>query len=101
MGRKVLVSCHLDFMATGRFGRSCLPELKSIPPMFHCPSLSLKKGIERFPYDLEMKTREQNKKNKRDLNERERFDWFIEQIQTRVAFVKRTSGEKTLCPRTF
>ena len=92
MGRKVLVSSHLDFMATGRFARSCLHELKSIPPMFHCPFLSLKKGTERFPYDLEMKTREQNKNNKRDLNERERFDWFIEQIQTRVAFVKRMLG---------
>ena len=34
--------------------------------------------------NLEMKTREQNKNNKR--MEIERFDWFIEQIQTRVAF---------------
>ena len=34
------------------------------------------KGLERFSYDLEMKTREQNRKNKR--TEIERFDWFIE-----------------------
>ena len=38
----------------------------------------------RFSYDLEMKTSEQNRNNKR--TEIERFDWFIERIQTRVAF---------------
>ena len=52
--------------------------------------------LERFSYDLEMKTREQNRNNKR--TEIERFDWFIERIQTRVAF---GSGENTSCPRTF
>ena len=33
----------------------------------------------------------------------ERFDWFIERIQTRVAFgwLSERSGEKTSCPRTF
>ena len=57
--------------------------------------------IERFSYDLEMKTREQNRNNKR--TEIERFDWFIERIQTRVAFgwLSERSGEKTSCPRTF
>ena len=40
--------------------------------------------IERISYDLEMKTREQNRKNKR--TEIERFDWFIERIQTHLAF---------------
>ena len=40
--------------------------------------------LERFSYDLEIKTREQNRHNKR--TDRERFDWFIERIQTRVAF---------------
>ena len=42
--------------------------------------------LERFSYDLEMilKTREQNRKNKR--TEIQRFDWFIERIQTRVGF---------------
>ena len=44
--------------------------------------------VERFSYDLETKTREQNRNNKR--TEIERFDWFIER-----------SGEKTSCPRTF
>ena len=54
-----------------------------------------------FQYDLEMKTREQNRNNKR--TEIERFDWFIERIQTRVAFgwLSERSGEKTSCPRTF
>ena len=40
--------------------------------------------LKQFSYDLEMKTREQNRNNKR--TEIERFDWFIERIQTRVAF---------------
>ena len=40
--------------------------------------------VERFSYDLEMKTREQNRNNKR--TEIERFDWFIERIQTQLAF---------------
>ena len=57
--------------------------------------------IERFSYDLEMKTREQNRNNKR--TEIERFDWFIERIQTRVAFgwLSERSGEKTSCPKNF
>ena len=38
---------------------------------FNCSLLE-----ERFSYDLEMKTREQNRNNKR--TEIERFDWFIE-----------------------
>ena len=58
-------------------------------------------NIERFSYDLKMKTRKQNRNNKQ--TERERFDWFIERIQTRVAFdwLSERSGEKTSCPRTF
>ena len=57
--------------------------------------------IERFSYDLEMKTRKQNRNNKR--TEIERFDWFIERIQTRVAFgwLSERSGEKSSSPRTF
>ena len=57
--------------------------------------------IERFSYVLEVKTREQNKHNKR--REIGRFDWFIEQIQTRVAFgwLSERAHEKTSCSRTF
>ena len=44
---------------------------------------STKRMIERFSYDLEMKTREQNRDNRR--TKIERFDWFIERIQTHVA----------------
>ena len=57
--------------------------------------------IERFWYDLEIKTREQYRNNKQ--TEIERFDWFIEHIQTRVAFgwLSEHSGEKTSCLRTF
>ena len=48
-----------------------------------------------------MKTREQNRNNKRTGIER--IDWFVERIQTRVAFdwLSERSGEKTSRPRTF
>ena len=49
-----------------------------------------------------MKKREQNRDNLR--KEIERFDWFIELIQTQVAFgwLSKHSGEiKPSCPRTF
>ena len=53
----------------------------------------LKVLLERFSYELEMKTREQNGNNKR--TEIERLDRFIERIQTRVAFgwLSESSGE--------
>ena len=53
-----------------------------------------------FSYDLEMKTSEQNRNNKR--TEIERFDWSVDRIQTCVAFgwLSERSGEKTSCPRT-
>ena len=40
--------------------------------------------LDRFSCDLQMKTREQNRKNKQ--TEIERFDWVIKRLQTRVAF---------------
>ena len=48
--------------------------------------------LERFLYDLEMKTRERHSNNKR--TEIERFDWFVERIQNVRGFwlVKRTLG---------
>ena len=48
-----------------------------------------------------MKTREQNRNNKR--TEIERFDWFIERKQTRVAFgwLSERSGENISRPKTF
>ena len=51
-----------------------------------------------------MKTGEQIRNNK--PTEIEQFDWFIEQIQTRVAFgrllwLSERSGAKTSCLRTF
>ena len=57
--------------------------------------------IERLSYDLEMKTREQNRNNKR--TEIKRFDWFIERIQTHLAFgwLSDRSVEKTSCPKNF
>ena len=57
--------------------------------------------IERFLFDLEMKTREQNRNN--NLTEVEWFDWFIERTQTRAAFgwLSEHSGEKPSCPWIF
>ena len=53
--------------------------------------------LERFSYDLELKTRKKNRNNKR--MEIERFDWFIERIQTHVAFgwLSKRSSEKLHC----
>ena len=67
----------------------------------HFQYIIKRKRLERFAYDLEMKTREQNRNNKR--TEIERFDWFIERIKTRVAvgWLSERSAEKTSCPRTF
>ena len=55
----------------------------------------------RFSYELEMKMREQNRNNKR--TEIERFHWFVERIQTRVAYgwLSERSSENISCPRTF
>ena len=63
------------------------------------PTVTVK--IERFSYDLEMKTREQNRNNKR--TEIERFDWFIERMQTHLAFgwLSQRSAEETSCPKNF
>ena len=38
--------------------------------------------VERFSYDLEMKTREQNRSKKQ--TEIERFDWLIKRLQTSI-----------------
>ena len=58
-------------------------------------------SLERFSYDLEIKTREQNRNNNR--TEIGQFIWFIERIQKCVSFgsLRERSGEKTSCPRTF
>ena len=47
-----------------------------------------------------MKTREQNRNKRTEI---ERFDWFIERMQTRVAFdwLNERSGEKKACPTTL
>ena len=47
-------------------------------------SLSLTERLKRFSEDLEIKTREQNRSNKR--TEIELFYWFIDRIKTRVVF---------------
>ena len=84
-------------------GFSCKPSLNSFfvydfVLAIDCNQLLL---IERFSYDLETKTRQQNRNNKRA--EIGQFDWFIERIQTRLAFgwSSERSGEKTSRPRTF
>ena len=54
---------------------------------------------ERFSHDLEMKTREQSRNNKR--TEIERFDWFSERTQTRVAFRFDVKLQQRLANRTM
>ena len=50
---------------------------------------------------MTLKTHKQNRNNKQ--TERERFDWFIERIQTSVAFdwLSERSGEKNFMPENF
>ena len=57
--------------------------------------------LERLLYELEMKSANKTEKNKQ--TEIERFYWFIERIQTRVAvgLLSERSGIKTSCSRTF
>ena len=57
--------------------------------------------VERLSYDLETKTRKQNRNSKR--TEIERYDWFIERTQTRVAFgcLSERSGEKNFMAESF
>ena len=55
--------------------------------------------IGRFSYDLEMKTREQNRNNKR--KKIERFDWFIERIRKGVGFGWLSEGWKNFTPENF
>ena len=78
----------LPFVLWGRDGRVTLGTRKM--RAYHRWN-GLDMPIEGFSYDLEMETREKNRKNKR--TEIERFDWFIERIQT--------LKWKTSCPRTF
>ena len=44
-----------------------------------------------------------NKTEKNKRTKKERFEWFIERIQTSVAFgwLSERSGEKTSCPKNF
>ena len=57
--------------------------------------------VERFSSDLDMKTREQNRNNKR--TEIERFDWCMKRIQMHLAFrwLSGRSGKQTSCPKNF
>ena len=70
----------LDIISEGK-GKCLLKEPKWSERNIHLQNIG---SFGRFLYDLEMKTREQNRNNKR--TEIQRFDWFIERIQTRVAF---------------
>ena len=72
--------------------------------LFCVPKRALKRlyqALSLISYDLKMKTRGQNRKNKQ--TEIQRFHWFIERIQMLVAFgwLSEGSGEKTSCPRNF
>ena len=83
------------------FSQQTLNKTITYSPSFSSNFKVEQSNIERFSYDLELKTREQNRNNKR--TQIEQFDWFIERIQTRVAFgwLGERSRKKTSCPRTF
>ena len=57
--------------------------------------------VREISYDLEMKTREQNRNNKQ--TEIQRFDWFIEWVQMCVSFgwLSDARVKKLLARRTF
>ena len=83
----------------GKYLHSLSLPLRLAPPNVNTFPVSLLSAnhnftIERFSYDFELKTREQNRSNKR--TKIERFDWFLKRIQTRVAFgwLSERSGEK-------
>ena len=52
---------------------------------------------------MTLKCKRANKTGNNKRTEIKRFDWFIERIQTRMAFgwLSEHSGEKTSRPRTF
>ena len=59
-----------------------LEEVKNLTLLYII--MYMNRTTQRFSYDLEMKTREQKRNNKR--TEIQQFDWFIERIQTHLAF---------------
>ena len=73
------------------------PEKVSLSPNRDVPSID----VERFLCDLEMTMRKQNRHNKQ--KEIEPSDWFIERIQTHMAFgwLSGRSAEKTSCAKNF
>ena len=74
-----------------------LEEVKNLTLLYII--MYMNRTTQRFSYDLEMKTREQKRNNKR--TEIQQFDWFIERIQTHLAFgwLSERSAEKTSCPK--
>ena len=60
-----------------------LEEVKNLTLLYII--MYMNRTTQRFSYDLEMKTREQKRNNKR--TEIQQFDWFIERIQTHLALV--------------
>ena len=76
-----------------------LEEVKNLTLLYII--MYMNRTTQRFSYDLEMKTREQKRNNKR--TEIQQFDWFIERIQTHLAFgwLSERSAEKLHARRTF
>ena len=101
--RAELLFCQFKPIAFLPFSLTSPSSLLKLPYVnnYRDRSITLSIMSEQFSYDLEMKTREQNKNNKR--TEIKRFDWFIERIQTHLAFgwLSERSAEKTSCPKNF
>ena len=95
----LFISCYYFFKILKIF--SCSGMFRDVPEcsgMFrHVPECSM------F-HVPECSTANENARTKqKQQTEIKRFDWFIERIQTRLAFgwLSERSGEKTSCPRTL
>ena len=85
--RAELLFCQFKPIAFLPFSLTSPSSLLKLPYVnnYRDRSITLSIMLGQFSYDLEMKTCEQNKNNKR--TEMKRFDWFIERIQKHLAFV--------------
>ena len=87
----LFISCYYFFKILKIF--SCSGMFRDVP---ECSGM--------FRQVPECSTANENARTKqKQQTEIKRFDWFIERIQTRLAFgwLSERSGEKTSCPRTL